>query len=232
MPTELFAKMPMFAIEAAPRLTHQELRTYLACLGLACYSAPRRVRASVGTIADAAHIDRAHANRALIALSSSRDDRPALVTYKPGKNQYAPAMVTILESGCAESAHPQTVACAVTAHPNATACAVLAHPTAHPKAHPRHLLSAETSLLEPESQREEQLAAELFREIAELLSRMSPRAITPEQVERAVASSASDLMPSEISRAADGVARAAVVRSPLALFRLKLADERAARVAF
>ncbi len=222
----------MFAIEAAPCLTHRELRTYLACLKLAGFAAPRQMRAVVGTIADAAHIDRAHANRALIALSRPSDDRPALISYRPGKNQYTPAVVTILESGCAVTAHPDEVACAVTAHPDEVACAVTAHPKAHPTAHPRHLLSAETSLLEPESQREEQLAAELFCEIAELLSRMSPRAITPEQVERAVASSASDLMPSEISRAADGVARAAVVRSPLALFRLKLGDERAARVAF
>ncbi|HEO71943.1 MAG TPA: hypothetical protein ENN80_11825 [Candidatus Hydrogenedentes bacterium] len=221
MPVEPFAKTPMFALEAAPGLTHRELRTYLACLRLAGFTAPRQVRAAVGTIADAAHIDRAHANRALIALSGSSDDRPALISYRPGKNQYAPAVVTILESGCVVSAHPQSAACAVSAHPKA-----------HPKAHPRHLPSAETAPLEPESQREEQLAAGLFSEIAELLSRRSSRTIPPEHVERAVTSSASDLLPSEIRRAAEGVARAGVVRSPLALFRLKLGDERASRVAF
>lgn len=232
MPAEPFAKTPMFALEVAPCLTHQELRTYLACLRLAGFKTPRQVRAAVGTIADAAHIDRAHANRALIALSSARDDRPALVTYQPGKNQYAPAVVTILESGCAVSAHPETAACAISAHPNEAACAESAHPTAHPTAHPRHPLSAETGLLEPESQREEQQAAGLFCEIAELLSRRSSRAIPPEQVERTVACFASDLLPSEIRRAAEGVAGADVVRSPLALFRLKLGDERESRVAF
>lgn len=232
MPTEPFAKTPMFALEAAPDLTHRELRTYLACLRLAGFTAPRQVRAAVGTIAEAAHIDRAHANRALIALSSSSDDRPALISYQPGKNQYTPAVVTILESACAVSAHAQTAACAISAHPETVAWADTAHPKAHPKAHPRHLPSAETGPLEPESQREEQLAACLFSEIAELLSRRSPRAIPPEHVEREITSSASDLLPSEIRRAAEGVLRTDVVRSPLSLFRLKLGDERAARVTF
>lgn len=243
MPAEPFAKTPMFALEAAPGLTHRELRTYLACLRLAGFTTPRQVRAAVGTIAEAAHIDRAHANRALMALSSATDDRPALISYQPGKNQYTLAVVTILESACAVSAHRETaawavsahpngVACAVSAHPEPAACAAAAHPKAHPKAHPRHVPSAETGLLEPESQREEQLAAGLFAEIAELLSRRSSRAIPPEHVEREVTSSASDLLPSEIRRAAEGVARTDVVRSPLALFRLKLGDERAARVTF
>jgi hypothetical protein len=217
-----FAKVPAHALEAIPRgaFTYRQLVTYLACCHLATYTEPRTVRASVGAVAEAAGIDRTGANRALLALEQASDVRPALITYRRGKNQHTPAVITMLDGpACVDSAQPDSDACATDAHPNA-----------HPDAHPRHALPAQTSPLEPESQRKNKQQPEHIIEAARRISRWSGRNVTAEQVGKIAA----DSRPSELRRAVESLVSrdASDVRSPLAVLKLAVADERGRREAF
>lgn len=228
---ERFAKVPMFALDAAKTLGRHELLTYLACVKLAGFTRPRNVRAAVSTIALEAGIDRTRASRALVALALPAADRPALVRYRRGANQYVHATVTILECACADGAQAEDIGCADGAQAAGGGCADSAHLPAHPSAHPRHLSPAETTpsrAREPEKDQPEGLP----REIAGLLSRAGRSQVSAEQVSQALGSLPFVVLASDALRAARQVSGASAVRSPLGLFKHILSSEGTSREPF
>lgn len=222
MSAQRFAKVPALVLDHLAAFSYRELRAYLACAHLANYREPRTVRASVGEIASTAGLQRSHTSEALRSLSAATDDRPAVIVYTPGRNQHTSATVLLIDGA----------ACPDTGQADGAGCTETGHPAGHPTGQARNGSPAESGPLEPESQRKSSSEAEHIREAVRLLQGRSGAPITAEKVAEAIAKAAADAMPSEIMRAAEGVAGAEHVKSALALFGLKLGDVRSKRAHF
>ncbi|MDZ4178565.1 MAG: hypothetical protein U1E29_04950 [Coriobacteriia bacterium] len=216
-----FRKVPAFVLEtlADRAFTSRELMVYLACIHLANYTAPRRVRASVATIAQAAGIHRQHATQALRSLARSTSERPAVIDYQPGVNQHATAVVTIIES---------PAACPVAVHAEDAACPETVHLTVHPTVQARPPLARETSPLEPRANRTSARSYddEYLEQQALRIEQAHKRDV--DRTRLALIASESDLPPARFTYAVtDLVSRpAGTVRSPLALLPSIVEDVR------
>lgn len=217
-----FRKVPAFVLEslADHAFTARELRVYLACVFLANYTEPRRVRASVATIAQTAGIQRQHAGSALRSLAVPNAKRPAVIEYESGLNQYVTAVVTIVESS---SACPETV------HPERVACPEAVHVTVHPTVQARTSVARETSPIEPRANRTSARSYddECLEQQALRIEQAHKRAVDRPALARIA--SESDLPPERFAYAVtDLVSRPrGTVRSPLALLGRIVEDARA-----